>query len=54
MGARIGKGVVPVKECLEVIFKSGYNGFVCVEYEGSEPTVNALKESIEFLREMKF
>ncbi len=54
MGARIGKGVVPVKDCLEVIFKSGYNGFVCVEYEGSEPTVSALKESIEFLKEMKF
>lgn len=54
MGARIGKGVVPVEECLKVIFGCGYNGFVCVEYEGSEPVVNALKESIDFLNEMKF
>ncbi len=49
-GVTIGQGVVPIKECLELIFSTGYDGFVSVEYEGGEPAIQALEKSIGFLR----
>ena len=51
-GARIGKGVVPVLDCVKAIKESGYDGYLTIEYEGGEPVINALKESIEYLKEV--
>lgn len=49
-GAVLGEGVVPVKDCLQTLFSAGYNGFVSVEFEGSEPVIPSLEKSIELLR----
>ncbi len=35
-GAIVGHGNVPVKQCLSVLKKSGYDGFVSIEFEGLE------------------
>lgn len=49
-GTIIGQGVVPVKECIDVIKKTGYDGYITVEFEGPQPCVNAIKEGLEFLK----
>ena len=50
LGTVIGKGVVPVKDCLAVLAKQGYDGFVSVEFEGKEDNLSALKEAIAYLK----
>ncbi|NLB36591.1 MAG: sugar phosphate isomerase/epimerase [Clostridiales bacterium] len=35
-GAIVGHGNVPVKQCLSILKKSGYDGFVSIEFEGME------------------
>ena len=52
-GATLGDGVVPVKDCLNVLFSTGYQGFVTVEYEGAEPVLPALAKSISLLKAME-
>ncbi len=49
-GAIIGHGVVPVKQCLRLLKKSGYDGFVTVEYEGHEDTLTGIKVGIDNLK----
>ncbi len=49
-GTILGKGIVPVKECVEIIKKSGYSGYYTVEFEGKEPCLDALKEALEFAK----
>ena len=49
-GAILGEGIVPVQACLQTLFSAGYNGFVSVEFEGSEPVIPALEKSIKLLR----
>ena len=49
-GATLGEGIVPVKDCLQALFSAGYNGFVSVEFEGSEPVIPALEKSVKLLR----
>ena len=35
-GTVVGEGDVPVKQCLRIIRATGYDGFISLEYEGSE------------------
>lgn len=49
-GTVVGKGVVPVAQCLAILKRAGYDGYVDVEYEGAEDCVEALKEGLKFLR----
>lgn len=41
-GTIVGHGAVPVKQCLDILTNSGYNGYVTVEYEGMEPTLDGI------------
>ena len=50
LGTVIGKGVVPVKDCLEVIKESGYDGFASVEFEGKEDNLSALQTALAYLK----
>ena len=52
-GATLGEGIVPVQDCLQTLFSAGYNSFVSVEFEGSEPVIPALEKSIKLLRTIK-
>jgi sugar phosphate isomerase/epimerase len=48
-GTVIGDGAVPVKESLDILKKAGYNGWVSLEFEGSEDPLDALKTGKERL-----
>lgn len=49
-GTVVGHGVVPVRPCLNILKKAGYDGFVSVEFEGAEETLPALEQALAFLR----
>jgi len=35
-GCAIGEGDIPVRQCVEILKRAGYDGYLTVEYEGSE------------------
>ncbi len=45
----IGKGNIDHKACIEVLAKAGYDGYVALEYEGSEDEMTAVPESVDFM-----
>lgn len=49
-GTIIGHGVVPVKKCINILKKAGYDGYVSIEFEGLEDTLQALSLGLEYLR----
>ncbi|MDD5898862.1 MAG: sugar phosphate isomerase/epimerase [Clostridia bacterium] len=49
-GTVVGHGVVPVKECLDVIRESGYQGVVSLEFEGMEENLPAVVNGLAYLR----
>lgn len=49
-GSVLGDGVVPVKECLELIKGVGYDGWVTLEYEGQESPLTGVPKGYEFLK----
>ena len=51
-GAMVGHGVVNVPECLKLLKKAGYDGWLSVEFEGMEDCLMALKYNLETLREL--
>ncbi len=51
-GATIGKGVVPISQCLAVLKRAGYDGNVDVEFEGAQNCIDALRESESVLRKI--
>lgn len=49
-GTIIGHGNVPVKQCIDVLKRADYDGWLTVEFEGMEDTVEGLKINLENLR----
>jgi len=49
-GSVLGDGVVPVKDCIDVIKTNGYDGWVTLEYEGQESPLTGVKKGLEFLK----
>ena len=49
-GAIIGHGIVPVKQCLKILKKAGYDGYVSIEFEGMEDNITALRIGLANLR----
>ncbi len=49
-GSVLGDGVVPVKECLDLIKGVGYDGWVTLEYEGQESPLTGVVKGFEFLK----
>ena len=52
-GTVVGEGDVPVKKCLQILKRAGYDDFVSLEYEGPEDCIEALKDAIMFLRRIQ-
>lgn len=46
----IGEGDVPVKRCLAAIKRTGYDGFVSIEYEGVEDCITAIERGLKNLK----
>ncbi len=49
-GAIIGHGDVPVTQCLSVLKKNGYGGYVSIEFEGMEDNLMAIGIGLENLQ----
>lgn len=49
-GAVVGQGDVPVYQCLQTLKRSGYDGFVSIEFEGVEDNMWAIKTGLENLK----
>ena len=49
-GCVIGEGVVPVKQCLAILKRAGYDGFVSVEYEGVEDCIAGIQRGLANLK----
>ena len=49
-GTVLGHGVVPVQNCVNVLKKAGYDGWMSLEFEGMEENLPALRASLEYLR----
>lgn len=51
-GAMIGHGDVNVPECLSILKKAGYDGWLSVEFEGMEDCLTALRLNLATLRDL--
>lgn len=49
-GTVVGRGVIPVKECVRIFKDAGYQGNFALEFEGPEDAYEALAEGLSFLR----
>ena len=43
-GTIVGNGDVPVKKCLKILKKAGYDGYLSIEFEGPEECISAISE----------
>ena len=49
-GTIVGHGNVPVKQCLHLVKKAGYDDYVSIEFEGLEPVPVALSIGLDNLK----
>ena len=49
-GAIIGCGVVPVKQCIRILKRAGYDGYLSIEFEGSEDCIYGITKGYENLK----
>lgn len=49
-GAVVGHGNVPVYQCLQTLKRSGYDGYVSIEFEGVEDNEWAIRTGLENLK----
>lgn len=51
-GAVIGEGDIPVKKCLKILKAAGYDGFLTIEYEGTEDCISGISRGLANLRKI--
>ncbi|MCL1964581.1 MAG: sugar phosphate isomerase/epimerase [Firmicutes bacterium] len=49
-GTVVGHGCIPVRACVEILRKNGYDGWLSYEFEGMEDNLPALEAGIGYLR----
>ena len=49
-GTVIGEGAVPVKQCLKILKRASYDGYVSVEYEGVEDCISGISRGLANLK----
>ena len=49
-GTVIGEGVVPVRQCLKILKRAGYDGYVSIEYEGREDCIAGIARGLDNLK----
>lgn len=49
-GTVIGEGDIPVKQCLAVLQRAGYEGYLSIEYEGAEECIAAIARGLANLK----
>ena len=51
-GTVIGHGVVPIRRCVNILKRAGYDGYLSIEFEGMEENIPALEAGYKFLKEI--
>ncbi len=51
-GCTIGEGDIPVEQSLAILKHAGYDGYVTIEYEGSEDCMAGISRGLQNLRSM--
>lgn len=51
-GCVIGEGHIPVEQCLAILKRTGYDGYLTVEYEGAEDCISGIARGLANLRSM--
>lgn len=51
-GTVVGEGDIPVKKCLSILKRAGYEGFVTIEYEGAEDCINGIARGFDNLKKI--
>lgn len=46
----VGEGDIPVAHCIAILKKAGYDGYLSIEYEGSEDCIEALAKGLANLK----
>jgi sugar phosphate isomerase/epimerase len=49
-GSILGEGDIEVKRCIDVLKRAGYDGYVSIEFEGSEDCIEAINKGHAYLR----
>ena len=49
-GTMLGHGIVPLESCAAILKRSGYDGWVSLEFEGTEDCLTAISEGLAFLK----
>ena len=49
-GTALGHGVVPVRKCIGILKKAGYDGWISLEFEGMEDCLTGIKAGLSFLK----
>lgn len=52
LGCVIGEGVIPTAQCIAILKKAGYDGYVTIEYEGVEDCMSGIARGLENLKAM--
>lgn len=50
-GVAVGEGDIPVKQCLAVLKKAGYEGFLSIEYEGCDDCIDGIARGLANLKQ---
>lgn len=50
IGCAIGEGIVPVKQCLAILKRAGYDGYISLEYEGTEDCMLGISRGLENIK----
>lgn len=51
-GCVIGDGVIPVAQCIAILKKAGYDGYVTIEFEGACDCLEGIRRGKEFLEKI--
>ena len=49
-GTIVGHGIVPVRQCVNILKRAGYDSWLSLEFEGAEDNIPALQNGLAFLR----
>lgn len=49
-GAIIGNGDVDVDRCIKVLKRAGYDGYLSIEFEGSEDCIEGIEKGLKYLK----
>ena len=50
LGTVIGEGDIPVKRCLSILKRAGYDGYLSMEYDGREDSMTAVPRGLKNLK----